>query len=129
MAGLCLLLAGTTSLPAPEAFAGQGASTMVLEEEGPGLWTRLRVQQQEQSISFSRLGPEDERFSPQLQGLSALVLQARSGEDSPLTPLHYGLLARIARSRHLIGVATEPALQPGSEGEAKDMRWRGWWWG
>jgi hypothetical protein len=88
--------------------AAPGAELQAVEAGEAG-WERLLVRWSDLSVSLSRMGPEDERFAAQVQGLSGLTIQL---SGTSLGPRGTGILSKAAHARHVVGVAVEPAEDP-----------------
>lgn len=83
--------------------AAPHAEVTVAERRDDG-WSLAHVRWNDLQISFNRLDPDSSRFAEQVQGAAGFVQAA--GEA---TPALYVLHNRLSSTRHVIGVASEPA--------------------
>jgi hypothetical protein len=102
-----LVFGAVRALPSLDTLKDAAPSAEVaVEESRDDGWNLVHVRWSDLQISFNRLDPDSPRFAEQVQGAAGFVQAA--GEA---TPALYVLHARLSSARHVIGVASEPALR------------------
>ena len=111
MPGLCVLFCPLRDIPSLDGLGD--AAPQVLAEAEVGGWERLGLQVGGLTVTLSRMDRGSPRFEQQVQAVSSMAAQLGGQPESGARSQE--VLARVSRTRHVMGVATDD--EPGADAQ------------